>query len=126
MTRARISQVILAVVGLLFAAGIYPVITGIIHPSPTNYGDTMMMSLYTTLGVFLLLAIRNPAAHRSLILFALWSSFAHAATMLGQSAFVAAGDRRDFLVAAALFTAIGALLIAAVPARLKKASVVLV
>jgi hypothetical protein len=36
----------------------------------------MMMSLYATLGVFLPLASRNPLAHRSLIAFAAWSSFA--------------------------------------------------
>jgi hypothetical protein len=49
------------------------------HPSPSDdTGDTMMMSLYFTLGVFLLLAARKPSAHRSLIAFAAWSSFAHA------------------------------------------------
>jgi tryptophan-rich sensory protein len=41
----------------------------------------MMMSLYLMLGVFLLIAVRNPATHRSLIAFAAWSSFAHAVTM---------------------------------------------
>jgi hypothetical protein len=41
----------------------------------------MMMSLYATLGVFLLLAARNPSEHRSLIAFTAWSSFAHAALM---------------------------------------------
>ena len=41
----------------------------------------MMLSVYATLGVFLLLASRNPSAHRSLIAFAAWSSFAHAAVM---------------------------------------------
>ena len=42
----------------------------------------MMGSLYVTLGILLLLAVRNPAVHRSLIAFAAWSSFAHAAVML--------------------------------------------
>ncbi len=41
----------------------------------------MMLSLYATLGVFLLLAIREPVASRSLIAFIAWSSFAHAALM---------------------------------------------
>jgi hypothetical protein len=41
----------------------------------------MMLSLYVTLGVFLLLAIRNPLASRSLIAFSAWSSFAQAAVM---------------------------------------------
>jgi hypothetical protein len=44
----------------------------------------MMMSLYATLGVFLLLAARNPFEHRSLIAFTAWSSFAHAALMAVQ------------------------------------------
>jgi uncharacterized membrane protein len=38
----------------------------------------MMMSLYVTLGIFLLLAARNPSANRSLIAFTAWSSFVHA------------------------------------------------
>ena len=40
-----------------------------------------MMGIYFTLGVFLLTAARNPSAHRSLIAFAAWSSFAHAVVM---------------------------------------------
>jgi hypothetical protein len=42
---------------------------------------SMMLSVYVTLGVFLLLAIRNPGANRSLIAFTAWSSFAHAVVM---------------------------------------------
>jgi len=41
----------------------------------------MMLSLYVTLGVFLLIAVRNPSAHSSVIAFAAWSSFAHAVAM---------------------------------------------
>jgi Family of unknown function (DUF6632) len=44
----------------------------------------MMVSLYVTLGIFLLLAARNPAEHRSLIAFAAWSSFAHAGVVAVQ------------------------------------------
>lgn len=70
------------VVGLLFVAAIYPVAMSLWHPSPSDdTGDTMMMSLYFTLGVFLPLAARKPSAHRSLIAFAAWSSFAHAVVM---------------------------------------------
>jgi hypothetical protein len=42
----------------------------------------MMLSLYVTLGIFLLLAARNPSAHRSVIGFAAWSSLAHASVIL--------------------------------------------
>ena len=45
----------------------------------------MMLSLYVTLGIFLLLAARKPSANRSLIAFTVWSSFAHAALMAVQA-----------------------------------------
>jgi hypothetical protein len=41
----------------------------------------MIIGIYATLGVFLLLASRNPAEHRSLIWFAVWSSVVHAGVM---------------------------------------------
>jgi len=116
MKRERISKVILAVIGLLFIAGIYPLIEGLLHPTESGMGDTMMMSLYVTLGVFLLIAVGNPTAHRSVIAFAGWSSFAHAATMVCQS-IVIPGERRDLLTAAAAFALIGAVLVALVPMR---------
>jgi hypothetical protein len=37
------------------------------------------IALYLTLGIFLIMAARNPSANRSLIAFTAWSSFAHAA-----------------------------------------------
>src|SRR5260370_33660904 len=43
----------------------------------------MMLSLYVGLGIFLLLAARNPSANRSLIAFTAWSSFVHAMLMAG-------------------------------------------
>jgi hypothetical protein len=41
----------------------------------------MIMGVYATLGVFLVLAARDPGRHRSLILFAAWSSLVHAGIM---------------------------------------------
>ena len=53
MWRARALKIVLVLVGLLFAAAIYPVVMALWHPSPSDdTGDTMMMSLYFTLGVF--------------------------------------------------------------------------
>lgn len=78
----------------------------------------MMMSLYLTLGIFLLLAVRNPSAHRSLIAFAAWSSFAHAVVMSGlafQRRF--ASERAGFLGASAALVVIGVVLIALAPAK---------
>jgi ABC-type Fe3+-siderophore transport system permease subunit len=51
------------------------------HRDESGYTDAMMLSLYVTLGILLRIAVRNPLAHRSLIAFATWSSFAHAAVM---------------------------------------------
>ena len=82
MIRERALKVVLVLVGLLFLAAIYPVAMDLKHPGPPDdTGDTMMMGIYFTLGVFLLMAARKPAAHRSLIAFAAWSSFAHAIVM---------------------------------------------
>src|SRR2546427_535572 len=83
MNRERALKVVLVLVGLLFSAGIYPVVTSVRSGWEANKEDAlpMMLSLYVTLGIFLLLAARNPSANRSVIAFAAWSSFAHAAVM---------------------------------------------
>ena len=53
-------------------------------PSDSQY-FMMIVGVYATLGVFLLMAARNPQAHRSLIWFAVWSSVVHGAIMAVQS-----------------------------------------
>ena len=45
----------------------------------------MIVGVYATLGVFLILASRNPQANRSLIRFTIWSSLVHAGIMAVQS-----------------------------------------
>ena len=44
----------------------------------------MILGVYATLGVFLLIASRDPDAHRSLIWFTVWSSVVHGAIMAWQ------------------------------------------
>jgi hypothetical protein len=75
----------------------------------------MMFSLYVTLGIFLLLAIRNPSASRSLIAFTAWSSLAHAAVMGTQAMrnMVPHGE----LIGVWVLVIIGAALIALAPTR---------
>jgi hypothetical protein len=46
----------------------------------------MIVGVYATLGIFLILASRDPGANRSLILFTIASSVVHAAIMAVQSA----------------------------------------
>ncbi|MFZ0863396.1 MAG: DUF6632 domain-containing protein [Candidatus Sulfotelmatobacter sp.] len=122
MRRKRALKVVLVVVGLLFCAAVYPLIL-MVKQDPAL---AMMMSLYATLGVFLLLASRNPSANRSLIAFTAWSSFAHAAVMAVQ-AFRDLIPRRE-LLGVAFFVVIGVALIMLAPAKqtVEKTSVVTV
>jgi hypothetical protein len=115
MAREKALKVVLLVVGLLFMAMAYPMVA--MH---IGEAEQMMLSVYVTLGVFLLIAARNPAAHRSLIAFAGWSSVAHAAVMTVQSMYDAA-ERAHFLAGSALFVLIGIAILALLPAKLKTA-----
>ena len=45
----------------------------------------MIVGIYATLGIFLLLASRDPLAHRSLIWFTVWSSVVHGGIMAFQA-----------------------------------------
>src|ERR1700680_4774707 len=116
MWRERALKIVLVLVGLLFTAGVYPLIGSLLPPADSDTGDTMMLSLHVALGIFLLIAVRNPSAHRSLIAFAAWSSFAHAAAMsiLGLEI---ASQRVGFLVGSAVLVVIGIALIALAPSK---------
>jgi hypothetical protein len=111
MIRERALKVALVLVGLLFLAGIYPLLQ-----QTQSEVLQMMLSVYVTLGVFLLIASRNPSAHRSLIAFAAWSSFAHAATMAVQSLHNVT-ERAHLLVGSFALVIIGVALIALAPAK---------
>jgi hypothetical protein len=115
MNRERALKILLALVGLFFVAGIYPLITSMMHPKQSDYPDQMMLAIYATLGVFLLLAIRNPAANRSLIAFTAWSSLAHAAVMAVQS--IQIGSQRTELPPLGVVGIICLILIALTPTR---------
>ncbi|HTV55198.1 MAG TPA: DUF6632 domain-containing protein [Terriglobia bacterium] len=111
MNREVALKIVLALVGLLFLASGYP-LTMFMRQEPAL---SMMLSLYVTLGVFLLLAIRNPCASRSLIAFTAWSSFAHAAVMGTQALrnMISRGE----LIGVAILVVIGVALIALAPAK---------
>ena len=111
MKRERVLKVVLVVLGLLFCAALYPLILTV----KQDPALAMMMSLSATLGIFLLFACRNPSAHRSLIAFTAWSSFAHAAVMgvQGLQNWIA---RRE-LIGSAVLVVIGVALIALAPAK---------
>ncbi|MGA7523717.1 MAG: DUF6632 domain-containing protein [Acidobacteriaceae bacterium] len=111
MRRELALKIVLVVVGLLFVAMAYPMVV-FVRQEPAL---SMMLSLYVTLGVFLLLAVRNPAGSRSVIAFAAWSSLAHAAVMgfQGWRHMVAHAE----LVGVAVLAVIGVVLIALAPGK---------
>jgi len=113
MIRERALKVALVLVGLLFVAGVYPLLR-----MQANPGEQMLGIVYVTLGVFLLLAFRNPSANRSLIAFTAWSSFAHAGIMAVQS-FRDLIPREDLLRAVLPLFVIGLILIVLSPAKVR-------
>ena len=88
--RTKYLRIALLAVGLIFIIGIYPLT--IIWPSgwawhTGGHSDylQMILGIYATLGVFLILASRNPLGHLSLIWFTVWSSVVHGGIMAAQS-----------------------------------------
>jgi hypothetical protein len=91
--RTRYLRIALRMVGLTFIIGIYTFV--IVWPSGWSwhteqlhhlpYYLQMILGVYATLGVFLLIASRNPLAHLSLIWFTVWSSVVHAGIMAAQA-----------------------------------------
>ena len=89
LDRIKYLKIVLVAAGLVFIFGIYPL--SIVWPSGWSWhvGQSMylqmILGIYATLGVFLLLASRDPLAHRSLIAFTVWSSVEHGVIMAAQS-----------------------------------------
>jgi hypothetical protein len=88
--RVKVLRFALVITGLIFIFAILPL--NRIWPSGwswhtggRSYYLEMILGIYATLGVFLLVASRNPLAHRSLIWFTIWSSVVHGGIMAVQS-----------------------------------------
>jgi len=94
-------RIALIVIGLLCIFGFYPLT--IIWPSGWAWGQghshylMMIIGIYATLGVFLLMASRDPDAHKSIIWFTVWSSVVHGAIMAWQA--LSDGGERGHLLA---------------------------
>jgi ABC-type Fe3+-siderophore transport system permease subunit len=114
--RERARTVVLALLGLLmFGAAMVPVVQSTLRP-PRCTAAAMLNAVLATLGIFLLLAARNPSAHRSLIMFAVWSSFAHAAVM-ALMAIQLPVQRTELLASVALVGVGGVLLMVFAPRK---------
>lgn len=82
-------RIALYVFGVIFIVGI----SFMMWVFPDGWGWTpkqseceqMVMGIYATLGVFLIIAARNPLANASLIWCTIWSSIVHGGVMLVQA-----------------------------------------
>lgn len=88
-SNTRVLSIVLTLVGIIFVVGIYPLT--ILWPSGWSWGPggehylQMIIGIYAVLGVFLLLAARQPLQNLSLIWFTVWSSIVHAGIMAYQA-----------------------------------------
>ena len=93
MERAKQLQYLslaLRVFGAIFIVGL-PLMMMVIWPAGWSWEprqpeyEQMMMGIYATLGVFLIMAAKEPMAHKSLIWFTVWSSVVHGGIMAVQA-----------------------------------------
>ncbi|MFZ3278870.1 MAG: DUF6632 domain-containing protein [Candidatus Sulfotelmatobacter sp.] len=121
MNRERALEVMLVLVGLIFLLGVYPLMMFLWpsgwrwQPNQPEY-EQMILGVYATLGIFLLLASRNPSANRSLIAFTAWSSLVHAGIMAVQ-AFRNPSEHGHLLGDIPALFIVGVVLIALLPAK---------
>src|SRR3954469_17246671 len=87
--RLKYLKVALRIVGAIALFGFY--LLTVFWPSGWAWSSgrseylEMIIAIYAILGVFLLIASRNPNQHLGLVSFAIWSSIVHGAVMAVQS-----------------------------------------
>jgi hypothetical protein len=89
VTQDKPLRIALLIVGLIFLVGLLPLTmiwpAGFMwEPRQSEY-EQMIIGVYAVLGIFLIIASRDPAEHRSLIWFTVWSSLIHGLIMLAQA-----------------------------------------
>jgi hypothetical protein len=83
-------RIALVIFGLIFIFGIAPLMY-YLWPSGWSWTpaqheyEQMILGIYATLGVFLILASKDPLQNKSLIWFTVWSSTVHGAIMFVQA-----------------------------------------
>ena len=122
MKREHALQIVLVLVGLFYSFWGYILFDALWRSKWLIQNDDvlpMFVSLNFVLGIFLLLAVKHPATHRSLIAYGAWSSLAHAATMTIQSAEAWAHGmhRKDSPQDIVIIGVVGVALLALLPAK---------
>ncbi|HZU21648.1 MAG TPA: DUF6632 domain-containing protein [Terriglobales bacterium] len=121
MNREKALKIVLRLAGLIFLLGVYPLMMYLWpsgwrwQPNQPEY-EQMILGVYATLGIFLLMAARDPAANRSLIAFTAWSSLVHAGIMAVQ-ALRSPAERGHLLGDVPALVVVGIALIALAPAK---------
>ena len=121
MIRERLTQIVLVIVGLLNVGIIYFLYLDLRHSSwlleQNNECEPMFLSFFIPAGVFLLMAARRPAEHRSMIALAAWWNICHGAVMAIQTVEARMhGVHREF-TDVVVFIAIGVVLLALLPGK---------
>jgi len=122
MTRGHIRRILVLVVGLIYSALVWPLGSDLWHSHwlvgmQGNDCEPMFLSFLVGLGFFLLLAVRKPSEHRSLIIFAAWNSLFHASVMAVETVEAwSHGVHRDY-TDVVISLGIGGVLLAAIPAK---------
>ena len=121
MTKERLTQIVLVIVGLVNLALIYFLFVDLWHSNwllkQKNECDPMFLSVFVPVGVFLLIAARRPSEYRSMIALVAWWNISHSTVMAIQT--VEAwmhGIHREF-ADVIIFLAIGVVLLALLPAK---------
>jgi hypothetical protein len=99
MDRVKQLGYALILVGVIFVgASVFPIVwpSGWRWQPHHVYYEEMIFGIYATLGVFLLMAARNPLQHLSLIWFTVWSSVVHGGIMTAQA--LSASEHHGHLV----------------------------
>jgi len=89
MKKARLTQIVLVIVGLLNLSLIYFLYIDLQNSSwllvQKNDCEPMFLSFFIPVGVFLLLAAKRPSEHRSMIALVAWWNISHSAVMAIQT-----------------------------------------
>jgi hypothetical protein len=121
MKRERLTQIVLVIVGLLNLAQIYFLYMDLRHSSwlleRKSEVHPMFLSFFIPVGVFLLMAARRPSEHRSMIALAAWWHISHGLVMAIQTVEAWNHNVHRNFTDVILFLAIGAVLLALLPAK---------
>ena len=119
--RERLTQIVLVIVGLIDVALIYFLYVDLRHSSwlleQKNECEPMFLSFFIPVGVFLLMAVRRPSEHRSMIALAAWWNISHSAVMAIQTVEARIhGVHRSF-TDVTIFLVMGVVLLVLLPAK---------